>query len=900
MAVNLLDKGLYQPPQGLATSSLDELPVDVEFSLEGDEPVVEVEIEEESDFYENLAESLPEEVLEQIASELETGINDDLRARKDWEKIYTEGINLLGLKYETRTEPWQGACGVFHPMIMEAVIRFQADTVMETFPSSGPVKTQIVGKVTEDKEKAAKRVSDDLNWQLMENMPEFRSEHERMLFNLPGTGCAFKKVYDCPTLNRQTSVFVPAEDIIIPYGTTDLLTCERIAHRMKKTKLETAKLQESGFWRDVDLPEPQVMDPNDIQKKKDKETGMADLLDTRHVFYEVSVELDLDAMTEGDESAEEAMDSGGAKPYIVTFLDKTKKVVALRRNWKEQDDLAQKRLHFVMYTYIPGYGAYGFGLFHLLGGFATSATSIMRQLVDAGTLSNLSGGLKSKGLRIKGDDQPISPGEFRDVDVGSGTIRDNILPLPYKEPSATLYQLLLNIVEEGRRFASTNDLKVADMSSQAPVGTTLAVLERQLRTMTAVQARVHFSFKQELRLLADIIKEDAEEGDNPDYDYDVDAPDGSKAKLEDYSYVSIIPVSDPNSATMSQRVVQYQAVVQLAQMAPDIYDMPALHRQMLNVLGIKNIGELVPTEEDIRIVDPVQENQNIIALKPVKAIAWQDHESHIQVHMAMAKDPLVQQMVGQNPKASQIMAAMAAHVSEHVGFAYRNKMSLAMGRALPVLEKTESLPQEVEVQLSRMMAQAAPIVMQQSQQMAAQQQAQKNAQDPVLVAQRMEQETARMEVERKKAKDQADNQIEQARLSIDAKSKGIDPQQLQAEMQMKMQKQQQELSLAQQRMQQQAQVEQQRLQMQAQKDAEQTRLQQQQAQTNAAQAQQRIEQERKVSQDRAMLDAAAKRQQMINAEEKHNQDKAIKASKHRADLAAKKQAVAQKKEEPKK
>lgn len=893
MAVGMVDRGLYQAPQGLP-DNIAELP-SIEIEIENPDDVLingeSVMAEEEAeDFYENLAETMEEAHLEQIARDLETCINDDLRARADWEKMYVEGVNLLGLKYETRTEPWQGACGVFHPLITEAVIRFQSDTIMETFPSSGPVKTNIVGKITESKEAAAKRVQDDLNWELMENMPEFRSEHERMLFNLPGTGCAFKKVYECPTLDRQTSVFVPAEDIIIPYGTSDLLTCERIAHRMKKTKLEVARLKESGFWRDVALPEPTTERPNEIQQKKDRETGMRDLLDNRYTFYEVAVELDLEELEEG-EGSEEARTSGKAKSYIVTFLEKSSKVVALRRNWKEDDEAHRKRLHFVQYNYIPGYGAYGFGLFHLLGGFTQSATSIMRQLVDAGTLSNLPGGLKSKGLRIKGDDQPVSPGEFRDVDVGSGTIRDNILPLPYKEPSQTLFALLQNIVEEGRRFASTNDLKVSDMSAQAPVGTTLAVLERQLRTMTAVQARVHFSFKQELRLLADIIKDRLEGGADADYAYDVDAPDGSKAKLEDYSYVSIIPVSDPNAATMSQRVVQYQAVVQLAQMAPDIYDQPELHRQMLQVLGIKNIGKLIPTEDDIKLVDPVQENQNLLICKPVKAYSWQDHESHIRVHMAMAQDPMVQQVIGQNPKASQIIAAASAHVAEHTGYAYRNKMAMAMGRSLPVLGKDDELPPDVELQLSKMMSQAAPMVLQQSQQMAAQIQAKKNAEDPVLVAQRVSKENERLEIDRKTKRDQADIQLEQVRLSIDAKSKGVDPQVVQAELALKAKAQQDASALAQQKAQQSAAVEQQRLQAEQQRSAEQMSLQRAQAATQERQSEERLRAEQEQAALRTQMDAAAKHQQMANTAEKHKQEVAMKKEKHRADLAAKKKAM---------
>jgi hypothetical protein len=884
MAANLIEKSIHLAAPGIAAGTPNEPTIEIELEIEG-QPLEVPEEEEAQDFYANLAEGMDDRMLSSLAGDLLKNIKDDLNARRDWEKMCVEGINLLGLKYEDRVDPWQGACGVFHPMITEAVIRFQADTMMETFPATGPVKTKIVGKVTEDKEKAAKRVEDDLNWQLTENMPEFRPDHERMLWNLPGTGCAFKKVYRDPVTDRQTSVFIPAEDVIIPYGTTDLNTCERIAHRMRKTLLDVKKLQEAGFWRDVTVPEQPAQQPDDIRKKKDKEAGVDALSDTRPVIYEVAVDLDLDAYAADDLSPEEAQTSGKAEPYIVTMLDDGVTVLAVRRNWKEGDDKKLKRLHFVQYNYIPGYGAYGFGLFHLLGGFAQSATSIMRQLVDAGTLSNLPGGLKSKGLRIKGDDQPVSPGEFRDVDVGSGTIRDNILPLPYKEPSATLYQLLLNIVEEGRRFASTNDLKVADMSSQAPVGTTLAVLERQLRTMTAVQARVHFSFKQELRLLADIIKEDAEEGG--EYSYDVDAPDGTKAKLEDYSYVSIIPVSDPNAATMSQRVVQYQAAIQLANMAPQIYDMPELHRQMLTVLGIKNVGKLVPTEDDIKVVDPVQENQNILMGKPVKAVHWQDHEAHIRVHMAMAQDPMVQQLIGQNPQAQKIMAAMASHVSEHVGFAYRNKMARALGAPLPVLDKDTSLPEEMELQLSRMLAMAAPAVLQESQALMAQQQAQKNAQDPVLVAQMMEQQTNRAEVERKMRKDQADIALEQMRLKIDAVTGGVDPAMVQQEFALEQAKAQ--MTMEQQKAAAQLMMEYEKLQAQKQREQGQIELERQ-----------RKEQEAQTAQARAAVELAARHDQMRMARERHTAEMRIKEEQSKADIAAKKQQAKKKpKGEPK-
>lgn len=880
MPVNAVDKGLYQMPTGIAGT--------------GEEPVIEIEIElpdaqnngvtslqpteEKADFYADIAGDYDEGALQTFASDLLDSIQEDLRARADWEKMYVEGVNLLGLKYEQRNEPWTGACGVFHPMITEAVIRFQADTMLETFPAAGPVKTTIVGKLTEDKEKAAKRVEQDLNWQLMENMPEFRSDHERMLWNLPGAGCAFKKVYDCPILGRQTSVFVPAEDIIIPYGTSDLLTCERMAHRMKKTKLEVKQLMESGVWRQIDLPEPSPDMPNKVQDKKDKETGNKELLDNRYTFYEISVNIDLDRLKEGESGDVDERESSSGVPCIITVLDRTMHVVGLRRNWREDDAKKLRRMHFVQYNYVPGYGAYGFGLFHLLGGFATSATSIMRQLVDAGTLSNLPGGLKAKGLRVKGEDEPIQPGEFRDVDVAGGTIRDNIMPLPYKEPSATLYNLLLNIVEEGRRFAATNDIKVADMSSQAPVGTTLAVLERQLRTMTAVQARVHFSFKQELRLIADIVKDNTSPAG---YDYDVDAPQGRMAKAEDYGQVSIIPVSDPNAATMSQRVVQYQAVIQLAGTAPQIYDMTELHRQMLTVLGIKNIGKLVPTEDDIKVVDPVQENQNILNGKPVKAWDWQDHEAHIRVHMAMATDPLVQELVGQNPQASKIAAAMAAHVTEHVGFAYRNKIQQALGASLPVMGKDDSLPEHMEVEISRRLAQAAPMVLQQSQQIAAQAQAQKNAQDPVLVAQQQEQENAKAEISRKSARDKEDIRIQDEKLRIEAATKGVDPAQIAAD---------QMLTAMQARHK--AQMDEQTSRHKQELDSASMAVSVGQKVAQQRQSEQRHRQQMQIDAQRSSAELEAKMQQMRNIDEQHRASIKQREEAHTATLDAKRKQTA--------
>lgn len=760
----MIDKNIYAAPQGLEGMP-DSAPIEIE--IEDPEAVrigidgMEIELtpgkESGEDFDANLAEFMDEGELETLSGTLLGDIENDLNSRKDWEETYKEGLKLLGLKYEERTEPWEGASGVFHPMITEAVVRFQSETIMETFPAQGPVKTRILGHVTPEKEEAAARVQEDMNYELTENMVEFRPEHEKMLWNLCPTGSAFKKVYEDPALGRQTSVFVPAEDVILPYGMTDMQTSPRVSHRMRMIPNDLKRMQLTGFYRDISIPEP-TNKRNDIQEAKDKETGFTADFDTRYVLYEVVADLDLPGYEDTDK---DGAPTGLALPYIVT-MDDSGKVLAIRRNWREDDELKRKRQHFVHYQYIPGFGSYGFGLFHLIGGFAKSATSLMRQLVDAGTLSNLPGGLKSRGLRIKGDDTPISPGEWRDVDVGSGPIRDNILPLPYKEPSATLYQLLGNIVEEGRRFAATSDIKISDMSNQAPVGSTLAILERTLKVMSAVQARVHYSLKQELRLIADIIKDNSA---CDDYDYDVEAPMGRKAKMRDYSMVDIIPVSDPNAATMSQRVVQYQAVIQMAQMAPQIYDLPQLHRQMLQVLGIKNVEKLIPTEDDHKPVDPVTENQNLLVGKPVKAFAYQDHEAHILVHRAAMQDPLMAQLMGQNPQAGAIQQAAMAHISEHMGYAYRNKMQMALGIPLP--DAKDGLEPDLERQLSKMLAQAAPKVAAGSQALVAQQQAQQNAQDPLIQMQMQDQQLKAQEQQRKAQKDQMDYQIEQQKLALE-------------------------------------------------------------------------------------------------------------------------------------
>lgn len=763
MATNF-DKASYQAPQGLDQEGAEPIEIEVvdpaAVNIHLGDTDIQIVPDGGDDFSANLVEVLDDKVLALLGSDLQSDVENDRGSRKEWEKSYIMGLKLMGLQYEERTEPWNGACGVFHPMITEAVVRFQSEMIMETFPAQGPVRTTIWGKETPEKKQAAVNVEEDMNYELVEKMTEFRPEHERLLWNLPAAGAAFKKVYKDESLGRAVSMFVAAEDIILPYGCTDQRTSHRVTHEMRKTKNEILKLQNSGFYLDCNLPEPNS-NTDSIQKAKDQETGFNALNDDRYTIYEIHADLDLEGFEDLDSDGEP---TGIALPYVVTLIKDTGKILSVRRNWKEQDPLKLRRQHFVQYDYIPGFGAYGFGLFHLIGGFAKSATSIMRQLVDAGTLSNLPGGLKSRGLRIKGDDTPIAPGEFRDVDIGSGALRDNILPLPYKEPSQVLYTLLNNIVEEGRRFAATADMQISDMSSQAPVGTTLALLERQLKVMSAVQARVHYSFKQELQLLAEIFREDCPQ------EYAFDPEKGSrKSKHDDFSHVDILPVSDPNAATMSQRVVQYQAVIQMAQMAPDIYDLPQLHRRMLDVLGIKNPDKLIPLPEDQTPRDPVSENVNALKGSPMKAFIFQDHASHIAVHTSAMQDPLIMQLVGQNPKAPMIMAAMQAHIAEHVGFQYRQQIEQQLGTALPTQD--ENLPPQVEVAISGLMAQAAQRVLQQHQQDQAQQQAKQAQQDPLVQMQQQELQIRQEEVNVKKQEVQikdraakAQEELEQAKL----------------------------------------------------------------------------------------------------------------------------------------
>ena len=738
------------------------------------EPVIDEEDPEVEDFYRNLAEDFDDKTLSTIAGDLLESFGGDTASRKDWLQTYIDGLELLGLKIEQRTEPWNGACGVFHPLLSEALVKFQAETIMETFPPAGPVKTTIIGKETPEKKKASINVAADMNFQLTEVMTEYRPEHERMLWGLGLSGNAFKKVYYDPAIERQISLYVPAEDLVVPYGASNLDTAERVTHVMRKSKNEVIKLQASGFYRDVDLGEPTKGNLDEVEKKIAENMGFSATSDDRFKILEMHVDLDLSEYDETDpEAGDEETEMGGiALPYVVTIEKSTETVLSIYRNWAPDDEKKLKREHFVHYPYIPGFGFYAFGLVHLLGSFAKSGTSLIRQLVDAGTLSNLPGGFKTRGMRIKGDDTPISPGEFRDVDVASGTIKDNIMTLPYKEPSQVLFTLMQNIVDEGRKFASTTDLNASDMSAQSPVGTTLAILERSLKVMSSVHSRVHYAMKRELRLLASIIRDFTPD----EYDYEPEEGD-RKAKKADYDMVDVIPVSDPNASTMAQKVTQWQAVMQLAQGSPQIYDLPELHRQMLEVLGVRNIGKIIPTEDDQRPTDPITENMRILAGKPVKAFMYQDHEAHIAAHMGMSNDPKFRELVTGTPAEPTIMAAGAAHVAEHFGFLYRKQIEDQLGVPLPPPD--EPLPEDVEVQLSRMVAQAQIQLTQKNQAEAAQAQQQQEAQDPLNIIQREELELRKQEVQLKaqnqqaelqlKAQaQQADIQLQQAKLALEA------------------------------------------------------------------------------------------------------------------------------------
>ena len=785
MATSFMDKGLYAAPVGLA--ALEEGP-ELEIEIENPDSVTlsdgSMEITlipdamGEGEFDENLAEVLDDGELASLASELLEQVDSDLQSRKEWADTYVKGLQVLGFKYEERTEPWDDACGVFSTLLAEAVIRFQAETMSETFPAAGPVKTKILGDFTKDKELAADRVKADMNYQLTERMVEYRSEHERMLYSLGLAGSAFKKVYYDPRLGRQVSIFVPAEDVIVPYGTSHLETAERITHVMRKTKGEMDVLMAKGFYRDLDLGEP-ISFHTDIEKAKAEENGFTLTSDDRYAIHEIQAELSLPGIDDEEELP---------KPYIVTIDRGTTKVLAIRRNYEPGDKLMRPRQHFTHYVYIPGFGFYGLGLIHIIGGYARAGTSIIRQLVDAGTLSNLPGGLKSRGLRIKGDDTPIAPGEFRDVDVPSGTVRDNIMTLPYKEPSQVLAGLLEKITQEGRRLGAISDMNISDMSSQAPVGTTLALLERTLKPMAAVQARIHFAMKQEFKLLKEIIKDYA----NEPYDYIPEGVD-RRARAEDYSVVEVIPVSDPNATTMAQRVVQYQAAFQMAQQAPQIYDLPYLHKQMLEVLGIRNADKIIPLGEEQKPRDPMSENMGSLVGKPMKAFMYQDHDAHIAAHQSFMQDPMIMQSIGQNPMAQQIMASLQAHVAEHLGFVYRKQLEERLGVQLPA--PNEEIPENLEVEISRLVAQAGVQLQQMHQQQAAQKQAQQMAQDPVVQMQQAELQIKQAEIQRKAQKDQADIELGKKKLSIEEQKVMVEAQKEGSSMQSKAQAQEQKTQL---------------------------------------------------------------------------------------------------------
>jgi len=778
-----IDKSLYSAPEGIEALAGDEAAIEIE--IEDPEAVrinmggVEIEIEpgeeEEEAFDSNLAEYIKENDLQKIASDVMELVETDLGGRKDWADTYVKGLDVLGLKYDEVTEPWDGACGVFSTLLTEAAIRFQSESIMETFPAAGPVKTQIIGQFTPEIEEAGRRVKADMNYQLTDKMPEYRSEHERALWGVALAGSSFKKVYYDPSLERQVSFYVPAEDVILPYGVTNIRRTDRLTHIMRKTKNDVKRLQVSGFYRDIDLGEPYATQ-TDIEKAKAQKEGVEQTKDERYQICEVHIEYDLPGY-------EEEL----PLPYVITIDKSTNKVLAIRRNYKEDDPQKRQRQHFVHYMYIPGFGAYGFGLIHIIGGYATAGTMLIRQLVDAGSLSNLPGGLKSRGLRIKGDDTPIAPGEWRDVDVPGGAIRDNILPLPYKEPSQVLLALLNQITEEARRLGGMADMKISDMSSQAPVGTTLALLERQLKTMGAVQARIHAAMKEEFKLLKEIIKEYT----SPDYSY-VPQDGTPQVKAEDYDIVEVIPVSDPNASTMAQRVVQYQAALQLAQGAPQLYDMPRLHRQMLDVLGIPNADKLVPLPDDQKPKDPVTENMNGLKGVPLKAFIYQDHQSHITTHMSFLQDPKIAQMIGQNPIGQQLQASMMAHVAEHLGYQYRQEVEQRVGAPLPGPEQQVS--EQDELAMARYIAEAAQQVLQIHQAQAAQQQAQAVAQDPLVQMQQQDLQIKMMEQQRKTQKDVIDAQIadkrlnvEQQRIAVDAQKEGIKLQNQNQQNQLKLQ-----------------------------------------------------------------------------------------------------------------
>ena len=744
----------------------DEMPEQEELSISIDNPdsvaiatddggmIIDFEPDKQNimaeDFDSNLADYMDESTLNELGGDLISQYQADKDSRSEWEESYVKGLDQLGLKIEERTTPWAGACGVFHPMLSEAVIRFQSQSIAEMFPEQRPVRTKIVGKLTEDKTKQAGRVQDYLNYLLTHEMSEYRTETEKMLFSLPLAGSAFRKVYYDPNLERPASIFVPAEDVVVNYGASDLETCQRATHVMHKSSNEVRKMQVAGFYRDIDIPEP-ADNQSDIRKKYDEMTGESRTYnyDDRHTILEMQVDLDL----EGYEDMAGGKQTGIALPYVVSIDYPSGQVLSIRRNYFQDDPKKLRRMHFVHYQYLPGLGFYGFGLIHMVGGLAKSATSILRQLVDAGTLSNLPGGLKARGLRIKGDDTPIMPGEFRDVDVPGGAIRDNITFLPYKEPSGTLYQLLQNIVEEGRRFASMNDMKVSDMNNQAPVGTTLALLERNMKVMSAVQARLHASMRKEFEILVGIVRDFTQ----PAYPYEMD--DDEFIKVEDFdNRVDVLPVSDPNASTMAQRIMQYQAAMQLATSAPQIYNMPELHRQMLETLGIRNVEDIIPDTDDIKPVDPVSAVQNLINGKPVKAFSFQDHEAHIETIVAAQQNADILEQLEESPNQNAILANASAYVNEHLTMMFRKQVEEEM--CIPLPPEGEPIPPEVEKRISDLVAEAAQRVAITSQAKQQQARIQEQQQDPLLQMKDREIAVKEADVQRKIAVDTAKIQLD--------------------------------------------------------------------------------------------------------------------------------------------
>ena len=756
-----IDKALYQAPVGFVDEQAPPVTIEIEDPKEVTIGLDDLEVrigepEEEKEglenFYSNLAEFMTEGELDEVSGDLVDSFESDKRSRKDWEQTYKTGLDLLGLKIENRTEPWPGACGVFHPILTEATVRFQSEAIMETFPPSGPVKTKIVGKEDKFADKAADRVKDYMNFVLTEKMFNYRSEHERMLWSLPLTGSAFKKIYYDEYLKRPEAMFVAADDFVAPYGASDLESCERFTHVMRKTKNVIRKLMVAGFYRDVDLEDPPELTIDDVKKNEAEAQGIDIVKDDRYLLLEMNVNLDIETDPYRAEGEIEI-------PYVVTIEKYTGRILSIYRNWDEEDDTYRRRMHYVKYDYVPGFGFYSYGLIHLIGGHAKSATSLLRQLIDAGTLANLPGGLKTRGMRIKGDETPIMPGEFRDVDLPSGKIQENIAFLPYKEPSQTLLALFDKIVEQGRSMAAVADLKIADVDQNTPVGTTLAVLERMLKIMSAVQARMHATLKKEFGLLKAIISE------TPPTQYEYNVDPSRMVKMEDFERVDIIPVSDPNASTFSQRLLQYQAVMQLSQQRPDIYDIPFLHRSMVRMIGLENADKIVPDKDNVPYRDPVSENALVLQGKPVKAFIEQDHEAHIKVHTSAVQDPKIRQLVGQSPQANAIMAAMQAHIAEHLGFEYRNQIEMAMGISIPPLGA--EMPPEMEVQLSRLMADAAQKVLQKSEADAAMQAQQAQAQDPLNQIQREELAIKAADVERKTKKDESDAILNSARIALE-------------------------------------------------------------------------------------------------------------------------------------